>query len=1625
MKKTTYLQKTILTICIVLMTTMAWGQTRTGLTGAGTSENPWQIGSAADWHEFATNVDYWEGYLELSSDIVVSEIALGDGYTAFSGTFDGNNNILTFNYIAEDEYDVGIAPFYYLEGSTVINLTINGSIDAAGGWVAGLAVYNYAETIENVTIGLDINAAGQNWCGGFAYESTNVTYSNCVYNGRIVAGTQSCGFTVEGDETVIFSNCLFDPKEGSSIKSGKVFGTGESFATCYYTDNLGIAAQGTMVYKNATDFIGRRVAAFPEYCTRVDVVVTGVEHTYAENLLNHYDEVMENYNVTFDGNTPTLNDYDVYIEDVEGEPTKDVIFKGDYVLLITGNGDYTGSYRHHFYVIGEILSGGGTADNPYTIECGADWITFANAVNIGNTYNEKYISLEANILVTDMVGVWSENVSERKCFSGYFDGGDLTITFNYGSASAHTEEEVVAPFRYTDGANIHNLVVDGEIHTNVGKESGLIGINTRTITNRKTIVQYVTVDVDFYCYEDLWDAEGGGFAYDGSCVTFISCGYVGKITANNYHGGICGNADGNTIFTRCLFNPAEGGVYWAENIVYNNNGATISPEQCFYTLGNNQEESEQGTLVYVAPLPNEIIGKKLTTFNGKDIYKPVDVVISGVNKRYLYTGDEIAVAPTAVTFDGVNALANYCDWSITPSPVLEIGKYTFTVTAPKAGVASDYLGSVTQLVRVVEESDAGWTGLQALLSGSDERIDLTDDIIAGEADVCLVVENGPVTINLNGYTIDRGFYLGDEEWDTPVVGGQVLKVNKGVTVTINGPGKITGGYNKAASTVEHGENNDGGGIYNMGNLTLNNVTIEYNQCEKYSSGVSRTARGGGIYSGKNSTLIINNCEIKHNEAKGGGGGVYSEMAKVCEISGTTIRSNISQDKGGGVRVDATGTQHHVADGKSLASGAMIKDSEIENNTVVYHNAQSASNGGGVHLDAGQLNLTNCSIKQNSSSKYGGGIYMMNGTINAENCNISYNQSYDETNKFEGYGGGVCVLGGSFNINGGTITGNSSYMEDGGGIFVAAGKTLRVEGDLKVYGNWTYDDEYITEKHNTNVYLVGSNDLIHISGSIEGASIGVSKSGVTGQITSNLEGNGTTSNFISDNPDYQILPLTVNNKQEAKIGNPATWDDPTPAPGTNQIVITEPTIINTIVTESYEYTIVFEGDGCLIIGPDGVLQATIDNDDPLKLIIEEGGQVITKSAVKARVKKEIEEFSPTAPIDNWYLLSSPINSPLINSETNLITLQTTWDDPTIPSYDLYRFNEAVDLQWENYRSTSPVHEGFNVGSATSALENGRGYLYRNYYDQTITVDGDLGFGTIEYTLTNNGTNILKGFNLIGNPYSHNIKKGENMAISNKFLEEGYYVLNPTGCVWVPTEDGEIIPPFTGIVVKVNDLVASSEKLEISDKPASSSKDNSYSKDASDKIWFVVSNNTYEDKACAMFKQGHGLNKIAHLNEEAPMLYINYKGNDFAFADLNTDTKAFNLNFEAKNLSMYTLSCKANGEFSYLHIFDKVTGRDIDMLSEGEYTFIGSPGDSKDRFVVRLSETTTDENGNEIFAYQNGSDIIVNGDGELQVFDVMGRMISNQNINGVQMVEKPSQTGVYIFRLNDKTQKIVVR
>ncbi len=397
-----------------------------------------------------------------------------------------------------------------------------------------------------------------------------------------------------------------------------------------------------------------------------------------------------------------------------------------------------------------------------------------------------------------------------------------------------------------------------------------------------------------------------------------------------------------------------------------------------------------------------------------------------------------------------------------------------------------------------------------------------------------------------------------------------------------------------------------------------------------------------------------------------------------------------------------------------------------------------------------------------------------------------------------------------------------------------------------------------------------------------------------------------------------------------------------------------------------------------------------------LVIEDGGQLITSSSVQLTYKKNI---TSAAKDGGWYTISTPVHT-ASNTFLTPGSVENLILDPAT-NYDFFYYDEASHT-WMNYKKSA-----FN-------LNIGQGYLYRNngaelhfagYNNQAAYYEKALSYASSE--------DKLLGFNLIGNPYPQNITMSD-VTVNNGGTLTGGYVLSESGA-W-SADVAATITPTQGFLVQI-DKTGVTARIT---KPAGGAK----SRSDRDYLKFIVANSQYEDAAFALFEEGYGLNKIDHRNSDVPMLYIPKDRDIFAIVTMDNSTQSFNLNLKAKTTGKYTLSYEATGEYSYLHIIDRMTGEDVDMLLEGEYSFIASPSDNENRFIVNMHHSNNAENSeNSIFAYQSGNDIVVNGEGELQIFDVMGRMVGSQRINGVETINIPLR-GVYIFRLNEKTQKIVV-
>ena len=370
---------------------------------------------------------------------------------------------------------------------------------------------------------------------------------------------------------------------------------------------------------------------------------------------------------------------------------------------------------------------------------------------------------------------------------------------------------------------------------------------------------------------------------------------------------------------------------------------------------------------------------------------------------------------------------------------------------------------------------------------------------------------------------------------------------------------------------------------------------------------------------------------------------------------------------------------------------------------------------------------------------------------------------------------------------------------------------------------------------------------------------------------------------------------------------------------------------------------------------------------------------------------------------WYAISSPVDGQTF-ATTNHLTLAA--------KHNIYRYDEEQRM-WQEYRNEANLFDSF---------ENGRGYIYRTEENGgTIGFNGETNSGDVKCALSyNEKTDHMSGLNLIGNPYTHDIYK--SVAIPNDMLSNGYCYLTVNG-TWVYKADTESIPAGTAVMVQATAESKGDRTIILKDTDKAPT-----SKRGGDEIWFTVNNQEYSDVAHVEFGEGLGFNKINHQNDEAPMLYVKHNGEKFASANLNEETQVFDLSFEAKTMGKYTLSFNADGSFDYLHLIDRMTGEDVDMLIEDEYSFISSDNDNADRFIVKMSNNATSNYSvTDVFAWQSGNEIVVKGEGELQVFDMAGRLTTSTTIRGEETINGLSN-GVYVFRMigNEvKTQKVVVR
>ncbi len=378
-------------------------------------------------------------------------------------------------------------------------------------------------------------------------------------------------------------------------------------------------------------------------------------------------------------------------------------------------------------------------------------------------------------------------------------------------------------------------------------------------------------------------------------------------------------------------------------------------------------------------------------------------------------------------------------------------------------------------------------------------------------------------------------------------------------------------------------------------------------------------------------------------------------------------------------------------------------------------------------------------------------------------------------------------------------------------------------------------------------------------------------------------------------------------------------------------------------------------------------------------------------------------------NNYYLIASPLADAVAPTTVGgMITDEYGTDvTPATSTYDLYSFDEAEDLEWQNYRAAS----NFN-------LVNGQGYLYASKEGTTLTFTGAPYSGdTKEVTLsmTDNENADFQGWNLVGNPFT-------DLA----YIDRPFYRMDATGTRVLAEEQTGAIQVMEGVFV-----VATEDEEHMA---FSTVAPNNNGKGLVLNLSQGRGNTI--DRAIVGIGQGHTLPKFM-FNPNDTKLYIPQNGKDYAVVRsrvsdeipvnfLPTEDGYYKISVDVRNMNLRSLVLK-----------DKVRNVSIDLLRTPNYMFKASAYDRADRFVLSF------KNGNGIYKekivkganpedfsfYSNGVFVIDNeGEANLQVIDMNGRVLSSENIYGSTSITVDAAPGIYLLRLtngdNVKVQKVVV-
>ncbi len=512
--------------------------------------------------------------------------AIGTSNHPFCGTFDGGN---TNGYsikgivINTSTYNQGLFGYIgeYEKYATIRNVTIEDSeINSIVGYVGGIVGYNNYGSIENCTSSATVSG-DRGYYGGIVGYNHYGSIENCTSSATVSGDGDYFGGIVGYNNYGAIENCT-----SSATVSGVEYGDNYGGIVGYNDDgtvkNCTSRAEISTTGSNCEYYGG--IAGYDSGTLSNNFVIDAKIEANIELIGaiagDSYGSLTNNYyyNCTANEKTTEIGVYDGDHSSNDGavpatkpvqqltlpvcfEITEGVILGSNYVekgaeiqfalkfgytkptsVSILGGGSLTQDTYGFYYTVKvdrDMTIVAESTPTEYEIATYADLILFSNAVNKGNNFEGKTITVTDNINFPAPKEEGESNftaigTSDHR-FCGTFDGGGYTISGIVINASTDYQGLFGYIGEYGKYAKIQNVTIENsEINSTAWYVGGIVGYNNYGSIENCT--SSATISASYY---------GGGIAgYNPSDCTIENCTSSATVSAADYGGGIVGGNGG-------------------------------------------------------------------------------------------------------------------------------------------------------------------------------------------------------------------------------------------------------------------------------------------------------------------------------------------------------------------------------------------------------------------------------------------------------------------------------------------------------------------------------------------------------------------------------------------------------------------------------------------------------------------------------------------------------------------------------------------------------------------------------------------------------------------------------------------------------------------------------------------------------------------------------------------------------------------------------------------------------------------------------------------------------------------------------------------------------------------------